>query len=167
MSYKQLIVAHWANGIFWLSSNVLAMLGLWGAGLVIFTFLENPPWLDLVDKGQFFLYSVGFLGQAMYVLTMDHKIKTIPHRRPLIYLTVLLFLICTLFFAGYVLSNSAVSPDIKDNLSILRYIGLSILLLSMAVGFLVTIAAEERGDVDFSQLGQQGVLRLQEQIPEE
>ena len=167
MSYTQLLVAHWANGISWLFWNFLAMLGLWGAGLIIFIFLKNPPWLELVDRGQFFLYSVGFLGQAMYVLTKDHKITTIPYRRLLVCLAVSCFLFCTLVFAGYVLSNFADSPDIKANPAILRYTGVSILLLSMAMGFLVTLAAEERGDVDFSELGQKGLLRLQEQIPEE
>ena len=167
MSYMQLLVAHWANGMYWLFWNVLAMLGLWGAGLTIFTFLENAPWLELVDRGQFFLYSVGFLGQGMYVLTKEHRITTIPNRRLLVSLTVSCFLICTLFFAGFVLSNFSNSPDINPNPAILRYVGFFILLVSMALGFLVTLAAEERGDIDFSRLGQQGVRRLEEQIPEE
>ena len=84
MIYMQLLLAHWANGMYWLFWNVLAMLGLWGAGLIIFTFLENAPWLELVDRGQFFLYSVGFLGQGMYVLTKEHKITTIPNRQLLV-----------------------------------------------------------------------------------
>ena len=167
MSYTQLFVAHWTNGIFWLCWNILAMLGLWGAGLTIFLFLKDAPWLELVDRGQFFLYSVGFLGQAMYVLTKEHKISTIPYRRTLICLTVSCFLICTLLFAGYVLSSFSNSPDINPNPAILRYIGLVILLFSMAVGFLVALAAEERGDIDYSQLGQKGIRRLEEQIPGE
>ena len=167
MSYTQLLVAHWTNGIAWLFWNITAMLGLWGAGLTIFFFLENPPWLELVDRGQFFLYSVGFLGQAMFILTKEHKITIIPHRRVLIGSTVLCFVICTLLFGGYVLSNFYGGPGIKDNPEILRYTGLSILLFSMAVGFLVTIAAEERDDVDIPRLGQTGVRRLEQQIPEE
>ena len=95
MSYLQLLAVHWTNGLYWLFWNALAMLGLWGAWLAIFVFLENPPWLALVDRGQFFLYSVGFLGQSMYVLTKEHKITTIPHRRFLISLAVSSFLICT------------------------------------------------------------------------
>ena len=167
MSYKQLLMDHWTNGIAWLFWNILAMLGLWGTGLTIFVFLEDPPWLELVDRGQFFLYSVGFLGHAMYILTKERKITIIPHRRQLESFTVLFFLICTLLFVGFVLSNFYDGPGIKANPALLRYSGLTILLLSMAVGFLVTIAAEERDDVDFSQLGQTGVRRLEEQIPEE
>ena len=167
MSYKQLLVDHWTNGIAWLFWNVLAMLGLWGTGLTIFVFLEDPPWLELVDRGQFFLYSVGFLGHAMYNLTKERKITTIPHRRQLESFTVLSFLICTLLFVGFVLSNFYDGPGIKANPALLRYTGLTILLLSMAVGFLVTMAAEERDDVDIPQLGRTGVRRLEEQIPEE
>ena len=167
MSYTQLLVDNWTNGIAWLFWNIMAMLGLWGGGLAIFFFLENPPWLELVDRGQFFLYSVGFLGQAMFILTKEHKITTIPHRRVLVCSTVLCFVICTLLFVGYVFSNFSGGPGIKANPELLRYTGLSILLFSMAVGFLVIIAAEERDAVDISHLGQTGVRRLEEQIPEE
>jgi len=166
MTYKELLIAHWTNGIAWLFWNILAMLGLWGTGLTIFVFLEDPPWLELVDRGQFFLYSVGYLGQAMYILTKERKITTIPHRRQLESFTVLCFLICTTLFVGFVLSNFLVGPDIKANPALLRYMGLAILLLSMTVGFLVTIAAEER-EVDIPQWGQTGVRNLEEQIPEE
>ena len=166
MSYVQLLVTHWLNGAFWLFWNIFAMLGLWGTGLTIFYFLENPPWLELVDRGQFFLYSVGFLGQAMFILTKELQITTIPHRRTLICFAVSCFAVCILLFVGFVLTNFYDGPGIKANPALLRYTGLSILVFSMLVGFLVTIAAEGRDDVDIPSLSQTGVRRLEEQIPE-
>ncbi len=140
------------------------MLGLWAAGLVIFLFLEHPPWLQLIDRGQFFLYSVGFLGQAMYILTKERRITTIPHRRLMVSVTVSCLIICTLLFCGNVLSNFSDSPDIIARTALLRYIGLTVLLSSVTIGFLVTIAAEERDNVDLHKLGQAGVRRLENQI---
>lgn len=166
MSYKRLLTDHWANGFAWLFWNAMGMFGLWAAGLVIFLFLENPPWLKLIDRGQFFLYSVGFLGQAMYILTKELKITTIPHRRLLVSATVSCLIICTLLFGGNVLSNFSDSSDITTRTALLRYIGLSVLLSSITIGFLVTIAAEERGNADFSDLGKTGVRRLNDQITE-
>ena len=119
MSYKRLLTDHWANGFAWLFWNAMGMFGLWAAGLVIFLFLENPPWLKLIDRGQFFLYSVGFLGQAMYILTKEHKITTIPHRRLLVSATVSCLIICTLLFGGNVLSNFSDSSDITTRTALL------------------------------------------------
>ena len=167
MSYIQLLVAHWADGLFWLFWNIFAMLGLWGTGLTIFYFLETPSWFELVDKGQFLLYSVGFLGQAMFILTKEYKITTIPHRRTLVCFTVFCFAICILLFVGVVLSSFNDGTGNGGNLVLLRYTGFSILIFSMSVGFLVTIAAEARDSVDIPSLGETGVQRLKDQIPEQ
>lgn len=142
------------------------MVGLWGAGVLVFFFLQNPPWLELVDRGQFFLYSVGFLSQAMYILTKEHKITTIPLRGPLFWCTTGSFLLCALIFAGYVFANFADSANINTRTVALRWLGLSVLVVSIAIGFLVTIANEERSDVDIPELGESGVSRLKDQIPE-
>ena len=166
MGYKQLLSKHWRNGLSWLFYSFMAMLGLWGAGLVIFSFLENPPWLQLVDRGQFFLYSVGFHGQALYILTKDSKVSTIPRRRVLLGCTVLCFIVCTLIFCGSVLPNFSDTPEIISRPAIVRYLGLGILLCSVSIGFFVNIADEERGPVDYSALGETGVRRLEELIPE-
>ena len=71
-------------GAKWLFWNIVAMLGLWGTGLLVFFFFDNTFWLELIDKGQLFLYSVGFLGQAMFILVKDMKITTFPLRGTLI-----------------------------------------------------------------------------------
>ena len=166
MSYIRLFSAHWKNSIAWLVCGGAGMLGLWGAGLLVFFFLQNPPWLQLFDRGQFFLYSVGFLSQAMYILTKERKITTIPHRGTLFCCTAVTFLVCTLMFAGYVFANFADSANINARTVALRWVGLSVLVVSVAIGFLVTIANEERTDVDIPELGQSGVRRLEDQIPE-
>ena len=99
------IVEHWKSGAMWLGWNLMGMLGLWGAGCLVFFYLDNAPWFELVDRGQFFLYSVGVLGQAMYILTKEKKITTLPLRSLFTFLSVAVLLMCTLFFAGTMLSN--------------------------------------------------------------
>ena len=140
------------------------MFGLWVAGAVVFLFLNNPPWFQLFDRGQFFLYSVGFLGQAMYIVTKDRSITTIPHRPLLILLSVIALLLCAVFFSATVLSNFANSPEIVPRVTILRYIGVGTFCLSMGIGFWVAIAAEERGDFDISETRDQSLRRLEDRI---
>ena len=165
MSYKELLIKHWGHGLWWLFCSTVAMLGLWGTGLAVFFFLENPPWLQLVDRGQFFLYSVGFLGHALYILTKDFRVSTIPLRRVLLGSTLGCLLVCTVIFGGSVLSNFSGEPEVS-RVAVLRYLGLAILLFSVFIGFLVNIADEERGPVDYPALGETGVRRLEGLIPE-
>ncbi len=166
MHYIKLLVKHWGNGLFWLAYSFMGMLGLWGFGLVLFMFIENPPWLDLIDRGQFLLYSVGFLVQPMYVLLQDLHITTIPYRAVLICSTLFCFTLCVLLSAGYVFANFSVSSDIKPNTALLRYVGVGVLLLSVVIGFLVTIAVEGRVSFDPRESSQTGVRRLEDRIPE-
>ena len=154
-------------GAKWLFWNVVAMLGLWGTGLLVFFFFDNTLWLELIDKGQLLLYSAGFLGQAMYILVKDMKITTFPYRGTLIGLTVASFLCCILFFCGYVFTNFSDSPDIIPRTFELRFIGLGFLLFSMIMGFLVIIAAERQADIDYAKLGLAGVNRLNRRLTEE
>ena len=154
-------------GAKWLFWNIVAMLGLWGTGLVVFFFFDNTLWLELIDKGQLFLYSAGFLGQAMYILVKDMKITTFPYRSTLIGITVLCFLCCILFFCGYVFTDFSNSSDIIPRTNELRFIGLGFLLSSMFIGFLVIIAAEHQSDIDYSELGLAGVNRLGRRLTEE
>ena len=151
----------------WLLWNFVAMLGLWGTGLLVFFFFDNPQWLELIDRGQLFLYSAGFLGQAMFILFKDLKITTFPLRGTLIAFTLVCFFLCILFFCGYVFTDFSNSPDIIPRATELRFIGLGFLLASMFIGLAVIIAAEQRSDVDYSELGRAGVSRLGRRVAEE
>ena len=131
---------------------------------MFFFFLDRPPWLQLFDRGQFFLFSVGFLGQAMHILTKEKEITIIPYRSTLIFVSVISLVFCILFFAGSVFSNFADSPDIVPRVTIIRYLGIGTFCASMAIGFFVTIADEERKDLDISDLGQQSLRRLEDKI---
>ena len=165
MGYLSIFVGHWKDGVFWLSWNLLCMIGLWAVGALVFLFFENPPWFELFDRGQFFLYSVGLLGQAMYILTKEREITTIPQRPTFIILSVLSLLVCAVFFIATVLSNFTNSPDIVPRTTILRFIGIATFSVSMLIGFFVTIADEKRTDVDFSALSQKDLRRLEDMIP--
>ena len=166
MAYMQLLAVHWKDAVFWLLWNLAAMVGLWGTGLAIFFFLENPLWLQLFDKGQLFLYSAGFLGQAMYILSKEYETRIIPYRRALVWCTVVCFGVCVLLFCGSVLSNFSDGPSNTTRTEVLRYAGLCVLLFSIFIGLLVTIADEGRGVMDYARLANTGVLRLEKLIPE-
>ena len=154
-------------GAKWLFWNFVAMLGLWGTGLLVFFFFENPVWLELIDRGQLFLYSAGFLGQAMFILIKDLKITTFPLRGTLMALTLGCFFLCILFFCGYVFADFSSGPDINPRTNELRFIGLGFLLVSMVIGLVVIIAAEYQTDMDYSKLGQAGIDRLGRRVAEE
>ena len=156
-----------AVGSKWLLWNLAAMLGLWGTGLLVFFFLDKPLWLELIDRGQLFLYSAGFLGQAMFILVKDFKITAFPFRGTLITLASVCFALCIPFFCGYVFTDFSNSPDNMTRTTELRFIGLGFLFASMAIGFAVIIAAENRSDVDYAELGRAGVSRLGSRIEEE
>ena len=151
----------------WLFWNFVAMLGLWGTGLLVFFFFDNPLWLELIDRGQLFLYSAGFLGQAMFILIKDLKITTFPLRDTLIGLTLVCFFLCILFFCGYVFTDFSNSPDIIPRTTELRFIGLGFLLASMVIGLAVIIAAENQSDVDYSERERARISRLGRRVAEE
>ena len=151
----------------WLLWNFVAMLGLWGTGLLVFFFFDNALWLELIDRGQLFLYSVGFLGQAMFILVKDLTITTFPWRGTLIALAVVCFFLCILFFCGYVFTDFSDSPDIIPRTTELRFIGLGFLLASMTIGLMVIIAAEHQSDLDYSERMQAGTDRLGRRVTEE
>ena len=80
MSFFEALRTHWQSGVHWLSYNVLGMVGLWGAALLLFALHDDAPWLQLIDQGQPFLYSVGFLTPALYSLQKERKITSFPFR---------------------------------------------------------------------------------------
>ena len=164
LATREILAEHWRSGALWLGWNLMGMLGLWGAACLIFLFHENAPWLELVDRGQFFLYSVGALGQVMYILTKEREITTLPQRSLLTYFSVGCLLLCTLLFSGTVLSSFADNTLIEPRMWILRLLGLATFVASLTMGFAVTIVAEEREEVDFAKLSQQSVSRLETKI---
>lgn len=140
------------------------MLGLWTAGCLIFFFLASPPWLQLIDRGQFFLYSVGFLGQALYVLTKERKITHIPYRPQLTFASVVALLMCAVIFSGTVLSNFTNSPDIVPRMLLLRTLGIFTFIISMLVGMLAMMVDEDRDTFDFNELSDSSGSRLEERV---
>ena len=148
----------------WLFWNFVAMLGLWGTGLLVFFFFENPRWLQFIDRGQLFLYSAGFLGQAMFILMKDLKITTFPLRGTLIGLTLGCFFLCILFFCGYVFADFSDSSDIKPRTTELLFIGLGFLLASMVIGLAVIIAAENQSEADYAKAERARIGRLDRRV---
>ena len=152
MGFQSILRANWKSGVAWLSWNLLGMLGLWGGGVLVFLFLKNPPWLQLIDRGQFFLYSVGFLAPALYALQKERRITMIPFRGILTFSAVAALLVCALAFAGMLFVTFTDSPDIESRSSLTRYLGIGTLVGSTVIGFLVAVVAEERQDFDYAKM---------------
>ena len=125
---------HWRTGGRWVFWNGVGMVGLWGVGWVAFLFLVDTPWSELVDRGQFFLYSVGTLVQVMYLLTKDKKITTFPQRSLLTSISVLFLMMCAVLFGATVLSNLTEITVVESKVGWLRWSGVGIFLASMLVG---------------------------------
>ena len=107
--------AHWRSGVHWLAYNMLGMVGLWGVALLILAFFEDPIWGLLFDRGQLFLYSVGFLCPALYVLQKERKITTFPHRGTLAFLSFSAFTVAVLLFTGATIASISDAPDFVPN----------------------------------------------------
>ena len=164
MGFRTILLDNWKSGVAWLSWNLLGMLGLWGGGVLVFLFLKNPPWLQLIDRGQFFLYSVGFLAPAMYVLQKEHQITSIPFRGILTFSAVAALLVCALAFSGMLFVTFTDSPDIESNSSLARFLGVGVLVSSTVIGFLVAVVAEERRDFDYAEINE---ARIRSQLDSE
>ncbi len=149
----------------WVGWNLLGMLGLWGTAAAAYFFLDANPWLQLFDRGQFFLYSVGILVQVLYILTKEWKITTLPGRRVLFMVSLFCFMVCVAFFTGTVLANEADSPSIVPKIELLRWLGIGMLCFSMVVGLIVTIVAENREQLIMSTFSQQNIDRLASRLP--
>ena len=165
MERKAKLVAHWAafwsGAGRWLAYNLLGMVGLWGGSVLFLMFLNNPPWFELVDRGQLFLYSVGFMTSSLYVLTKERRTTTFPHREPLSLGCYVAILFSVLLFAGITLSTLSDSPDIRPSTTALRYFGFATLSASVVIGYLVAKYEEERGPVDLEELRQLAVDQLE------
>ena len=160
------IAEHWKSGVFWLIWNLVGMLGLWATGGLIFFFLDNPPWFELIDRGQFFLYSVGVLGQVMYILNKERKITKLPLRSWISTPSVVCLLVCTVLFSGTVLSDFTDITVGEQKISWLRWAGLGTFLASLSIGLVAAIAAEDRQGVDMEEIGKRNYRRLEARIPD-
>ena len=123
-------------------------------------FTENAPWLQLIDRGQLFLYSVGVLGQVMYILNKDKEITTLPMRSSLRYFSVACLIMCGVLFGGTVLSDYTSIDIVEHRLWWFRALGLATFVASVLMGVLVATAAESRDDIDLELIRRKNADRL-------
>lgn len=159
-----MLAEHWKSGVSWLGWNCLGMLGIWGTGSLLLFFLNDPPWFQLMDGGQLLLYSVGMLAQVIYILTKERKITEVPYRSLLIFLSFSCFLVCAVLFSGTVLTNFTDSPDLEPRIWLMRSLSMVTFVASITVGVMVTIAAEERQEVDIPRLIGANMSRLDDKV---
>lgn len=146
----------------WLFFNVVGMLSLWGAGLLYTFFIENPPWARLIDGGQLFLYSLGFLSSSLYVVLKDGDTTAFPNRGLFTGVIVLLALASALLIAGFTLSD--VVDGFAPQLAKLRWVGFVVLALSMFVGYSVANSEDDRKYFDFQSAGEKRRIQLDEEF---
>ena len=154
----------WQSGVLWLGWNLLGMLGLWAVGCFVFFYLDPVPWFKLVDKGQLFAYSVGFLVQAMYILTKEARITALPHRPWITLGTVCCLLLCAVFFMGTIQTEITDNSVIADRIWWFRSLSIVIFTISMAMGVWVTVAAQDTDLVDIEKLSQSNIDRFEDSV---
>ncbi len=158
-----MLLEHWGSGARWLGCNAIGLVGLWGSGCLLF-FLTDPPWGELIDRGQFFVYSMGVLAQVIFILTKELKITTLPMRSPFLIFSIIWMLLCVFLYSGTFLSYIVDSPAIVARLWLLRPLGMSLFAISKLVGLLVTIIAENRQDVDLEEINRRNVSSLDDRV---
>ena len=150
------------SGRQWLFFNVLGMLSLWGAGLLYTFLIDKPPWARLIDGGQLFLYSLGFLSSSLYVVLKDGDTSTFPKRGLLTGVILILAFACAFLIAGVTLSD--VVEGFAPKLAELRWVGFVVLVCSMAVGSIVARLENDRDYFDPQSAGEQRRMRLDRQL---
>ena len=162
----RIILEKWSSGAYWLLCNVVGMASLWVGAFLLLFFLAEPPWGELIDRGQFFLYSTGVLAQAIYILTKDLQITILPHRQLLLVCSGIAALVCLVLYTGTFFTYFTDSSMINTQLWLLRTVGLVFFAGSMVLGFFVATAAEHREDIDIEQLRNRRVSRLDDMVSE-
>ena len=100
----------------------------------------------------------------IYVLTKELKITRLPLRFPLLILSMFLILVCAFLYSGTFFTYAIDSSVIATKLWLLRPVGVTFLMISLTVGILVTIVAEQRRDVDIEEISKMNMTSLDERV---
>lgn len=167
IAINKLLRKHWKNVALWSFWNLVGMFTLWVTGSVLFFFIEHPEWVQLLDKGQFFVYSVGILVQVMYIVIKERTITIIPYRSLLTSAAAATLLFCTLLFCGTVLSSIGDNAIVSSRLWVLRLLSIVMFIGSILLGAFATVMEEERQEIDMSDLSQQSYQRLENKVEDQ
>ena len=73
-------------------------------------------------------------------------------------------LLCAILYSGNFLSYVIDSSAIVSKLWLLRPVGVTLFLVSMFVGFLVTVVAENRQDLDIEEISRRNLADLNDRV---
>ena len=136
------------SGSEWAAYTITGMVGLWGVLLVFPIFVDDPPYLEVVDRGQLFLYSVGFLMSSLYLVQRDWTTTFLPHRSGLRTACIFVLILSMIMFASVTLAST--TNDLNPPEGVMAIIGVIALAISLVIGYMIARAeaARESFDID-------------------
>jgi len=145
----------------WVVYTLLGMAGLWGTAVLFLMHVNDPPWLALIDRGQLFLYSMGFLTSSLYLVQREWATTNVPYRGWLLTGCISALIISMLLFSGGTLAST--TTELKHSPVFGAIVGGLVLLYSLAVGYLVIRAEEAKMPFDIDEELEKRKLRIQEE----
>ena len=148
----------------WAFYTILGMVGLWGGALLLLSFVPNPPLWALVDGGQLFLYSVGFVTSSLYLVLREWSTTHFPYRRWLLPGCILALTLSIVMFSGITLASA--DSELNAPAILVRIVGGFVLVFSLVLGYLVARAEEKKESFDFQAEIEKGPRRLEGEFDE-
>lgn len=146
----------------WALYTIMGMVGLWGGALLLLSFVPNPPLWALVDGGQLFLYSVGFVTSTLYVVLREWSTTHFPHRRWLLPGCILALSVSIVMFSGITLASAY--SELNPPTTVVRTVGGVVIVGSLALGYLVARVEEKKQSFDYQAEMEKGSRRLEGEV---
>ena len=161
---KARLIRFWRNldpGSEWAIHTIVAMIGLWGVALLFQLYAEDREWLQVVDRGQLFLYSVGFLTSSLYLVQRGSETTTFPHRKGLRSACFAVLILSIVMFSGSTVAATDPNTNAPDGL--VAIIGAILLAVSLVIGYTVARADENRAHFDYEAEREKGRQNAKEE----
>jgi hypothetical protein len=142
---------HWSEASSWLGFTTLGgLVPIWGQIILLMLFSRPFSIFDLLNHGEFVLYSSAFVAPALYLVIKDFR-ETKFVRRQLFVLTAgFVLFVSALVYAGLVavlnFSGQLATLQHVINESFLLWVSLLMLPFSVLYAFLVTVLDNQRSD---------------------
>lgn len=131
--------AQWQDAAGWLAFTLLlGLLPFWG-GLVLWG-CGYVSWLNLIDHGQFAIFTAPVLSAGLYFVARDYNNKEFPGRLFFILIFAILLVLVTLVFAG----STIRSEHTTVNVMVLRATSIAMFVISGIFVFIVSAINEHR-----------------------
>jgi hypothetical protein len=150
-SLRSTTPAHWTEAASWLGFRILGgLVPIWGQIILLTLFSRPFSIFDLLNHGEFVLYSSAFIAPSLYIVIKDFREIKFVRRQLFVLLAGFALFVSALVYAGLVTVTS-----FSDQLEALRHVvnekfllwvSLAILPLSVIYAYLVTVLDNQRSD---------------------